>query len=115
MSDRRWLFWLSEILESVDAIRSFTAGMSQETFMANRMARDATAMNIAAIGEAVAHIPLSVTSEYPSIPWRDVKDMRNLIAHDYPGIDWSLVWKTVQNRLADLERQIIEIQKKEVD
>lgn len=55
------------------------------------------------IGEAVSRLPPEVTSLAPDVPWRKIRAMRNLIAHDYAGIDAEIVWKTVQERLPELK------------
>src|SRR5688572_24361795 len=55
------------------------------------------------IGEAVSRLPQDVTSLAPEVPWRSIRAMRNLIVHDYAGIDAQIVWKTVHERLPELK------------
>ncbi|HSI00509.1 MAG TPA: HepT-like ribonuclease domain-containing protein [Reyranella sp.] len=55
------------------------------------------------IGEAVTRLPQDVTNLAPEVPWQRIKAMRNLIAHDYAGIDADIVWKTVRERLPELK------------
>ncbi|WP_428675291.1 HepT-like ribonuclease domain-containing protein [Reyranella sp.] len=55
------------------------------------------------MGEAASRLPAEVTSLAPDVPWRKIRAMRNLIAHDYAGIDAGIVWKTVQERLPELK------------
>ncbi len=111
---RLWAFRLTDMLESIEKIRAYTAGMGPADFMHNPQVKDAVAMNIANMGECSAHIPDFITEKYTGIPWREMKAMRNLIAHDYPGIDWNLVWEVVTMRLPDLETQLLQIYKNEV-
>jgi uncharacterized protein with HEPN domain len=54
------------------------------------------------IGEAVSRLPLEVTNLAPQVPWQKIKAMRNLIAHDYAGIEAAVVWQTVEHRLPEL-------------
>ena len=58
------------------------------------------------IGEAVGRLPPEVTSLAPGVPWRKIQGMRNLIAHDYAGIDAEIVWKTVQEWLPELKAAV---------
>ena len=51
------------------------------------------------IGEAARHIPPDVEAIHPQIPWRLMRDMRNVIAHEYFGVDWQIVWETAVNDL----------------
>jgi uncharacterized protein with HEPN domain len=58
------------------------------------------------IGEAVSRLPPDITSLAPEVPWQKIRAMRNLIAHDYAGIDAGIVWKTVQERLPELKTAV---------
>jgi uncharacterized protein with HEPN domain len=51
------------------------------------------------IGEAVSRLPSEVTELAPQIPWTKIRAMRNVIAHDYAGINTAVVWETVKQRL----------------
>jgi uncharacterized protein with HEPN domain len=118
MSDKKqrlWGFWLGDMLEAIEKIQTYTQGMTRESFLESAQTKDAVAMNIANIGECSTHLPQDITDQYTAVPWREIKAMRNLIAHDYPGIDWSLVWEVVTRRLPELEAQLLEIYKREVE
>jgi hypothetical protein len=112
--ERKWGFWVEEMLESIEKIRSYTKGMDKQAFMNDARTRDSVAMNIAVNGEGSTHIPDDILKKYPVIPWREIKDMRNIIAHEYPGIDWSLLWGVIENRLAELEETLQEMLEREV-
>lgn len=58
------------------------------------------------IGEAVSRLPDDVTNLAPEVPWAKIRAMRNLIAHDYAGIDTAIVWKTVRERLPELRAAV---------
>jgi uncharacterized protein with HEPN domain len=51
------------------------------------------------IGEAVSKLTPALKDDYPDIPWQDIKDFRNLMAHEYFGVDLEIVWNTVINDL----------------
>lgn len=54
------------------------------------------------IGEAVGKLSEELKSRYPEIPWQDVKDFRNLLAHEYFGVDLEIVWNTIRDDLPQL-------------
>ncbi|MFZ5780353.1 MAG: DUF86 domain-containing protein [Pseudomonadota bacterium] len=58
------------------------------------------------IGEAVARLPADITDQAPETPWAKIRAMRNLIAHDYAGIETAIVWQTVEHRLPELRTTI---------
>ena len=58
------------------------------------------------IGEAVSRLPNDVTELAPEVPWTRIRAMRNLIAHDYAGIDPEIVLKTVRERLPELRTAV---------
>lgn len=64
------------------------------------------------IGEAVSRLPIEVTELAPQIPWAKVRSMRNVIAHDYAGIDATVVWETVMQRLPELRAAVESILKR---
>ena len=63
------------------------------------MVFDAVVRNLEIIGEASSHIPESIQSASPTVPWRLMKNMRNVLSHEYFGIDVDIVWKTVTESL----------------
>ena len=99
MPRRKWKLRIRHILEAIDKIRVYTAGMSFETFSANNLVVDAVLRNFMVIGEATRHVPTHVTTAYPQIPWRLMQDMRNVVVHDYPNVSLQVVWETIQNDL----------------
>lgn len=108
MSEKDWKIRLSDILDCIGAIQSFTKGMSYEEFANNRLVLDAVVRNIEIIGEASKKIPEDVLLKYPQIPWRNIKGMRDVIAHDYVGVSKEAVWGVVANRLREL-KSVVEI------
>ena len=74
------------------------------------MVVDATIRNFEIIGEAAKNVPDEVQNEYPEIPWKKMYGLRNLISHEYFGIDYEMIWEIAKNNLPqnqiDLERII---------
>jgi len=61
------------------------------------------------IGEAVKQVPAAVRHRHPDVPWKDMAGMRDVLVHDYFGVDAAIVWKTVQEDLPPLKRRIADI------
>jgi uncharacterized protein with HEPN domain len=58
--------------------------------------------NFEIIGEAAAHLPKDIAADHPEIPWQDMRDMRNVLSHEYFGVNERIVWETFQNDLRPL-------------
>jgi len=63
-------------------------------------------MQFIIIGEMVSKIDLSFKEIHPEVPWQEIKDFRNLVAHNYFGIDSTEIWSTIQTHLPKLKLQI---------
>jgi uncharacterized protein with HEPN domain len=98
----RAILHLTIIVESIDAIRSYTAGMNRDAFLGDRLRRDAVAMNMQIIGEAGRNLSRKEQAEAPEIPWPQVVSLRHRISHDYRTINWGIVWDIIQNELDEL-------------
>jgi uncharacterized protein with HEPN domain len=66
------------------------------------MVYSATIREFEIIGEATIHLPDELLAKYDSIAWRDLKDFRNILIHEYFGVDYQIVWNTIQNDLPPL-------------
>jgi uncharacterized protein with HEPN domain len=101
---------LLAILDSIIKIGTYTENItSTELFYNDTKSFDAVLMNFVAIGEMVARISDELKNQYTQIEWNMIKDFRNLIAHDYLGIDAEEVWQIIKNHLPSLEIQIRDI------
>lgn len=84
---------------------AFVEGLSKEDFLSDKRTQQAVIMSLVIIGEAAGKMmdlhPDNLT-DFPGIPWRNMRGMRNRIAHGYFDINLDLVWDTVQLALPDL-------------
>ena len=94
---------MRDILDFISRIESWTpaegATNDEKTFYAILHA-------LQYIGEAVTRLPADVTALAPTIPWAKIRSMRNVVAHDYAGVDSDIVWTTVRERLPELRAAV---------
>jgi len=105
MNESRLADYLEHIRQAATDACSYTEGMSREDFLADKRTQQAVVMNLIVIGEAATKLLQEhgdFTSRHAEIPWRNMKGMRNRIAHGYFEINLEVVWETVQSALPEL-------------
>ena len=75
-------------------------------FSADDMRIDAVIRNLEIIGEAAKNIPVEIREEYPDIEWKKIVGLRNILIHEYSGVDIDILWDVVKNKLPELENLI---------
>jgi uncharacterized protein with HEPN domain len=100
---------LEDIVAAADAIAEFVAGYTVETLASNALVRSAVVHQLTVIGEAVSRLSAEVRDAHPASPWADIKGLRNVVVHNYFGIDWAEVWSAASTDVPVLRSQIIEI------
>ncbi len=103
---RDYKVYLEDILEAIGKIRTYTADMSADSFAADNKTLDAVLRNLEVIGEAVKRIPDDIRSQHEQVEWKKIAALRDILIHQYFGIDAEIIWDVVQNKLPELERQI---------
>ena len=100
-------FNLIAILEAIEKIGEFTSAYnSADEFNENEKSFDASIMNFIVIGEMVSKLSREFKSETTQVQWSKIKDFRNLVAHNYFGIDADEVWQIIRNKLPELKKEI---------
>ncbi|MDF1581165.1 MAG: DUF86 domain-containing protein [Desulfuromonadales bacterium] len=98
--------YLADIAVAIDEVNEFTLGMSFETFSNDKKTVNAVIRSLEVVGEASKHIPIDFRDEHPEIPWKQMAGMRDVLIHDYMGVDLMTVWKVVRERLQELKPMI---------
>ena len=106
MSPREWNLRAEDILQAIERIAQYTAGMTWETFSADWKTIDAVIRNIEVIGEAARHVPEEMVARYPHIPWDEMRGMRNILIHEYFLVSVPTLWRTVTQNLPPLTLQL---------
>ena len=97
--------YLEHILAAIRKIDSYTTD-GRGAFMQNAMAQDAVLRNLEIIGEAAKRLSKETKDRRPDIPWRDVAGLRDVLIHNYMGVNLNRIWGVVERDLPPLRQGI---------
>ncbi|MGF7217105.1 uncharacterized protein with HEPN domain [Spirosoma lacussanchae] len=106
MSRRSVRYLLYDILNPIEAIRSFTDGYSFEPFVDDRKTHDAVIRNVQVLGEAANRVPVDFRETHPQREWLKIIRSPHILVHDYFGVDYEIVWRIVTTHLPPLQSAI---------
>lgn len=106
MKNKNPLFFLQDIQNSLIKIFKYTENLSYDDFILDDKTKDAVERNFEIIGEAVKNLPTEFKSQYPNIPFKQIAGMRDKLIHDYFGVDYEIVWKTIKEKLPEFKHSI---------
>jgi uncharacterized protein with HEPN domain len=106
MSHRSWKFRFEDILEALDRIFHYVKDLNYDGWMKDQKTIDAVIRNLEIIGEAAANVPREIQDLYVDIPWYQMKGMRNILIHEYFGVDNDVLWNTIQKDLPVLKEKL---------
>ena len=103
---------LLSIIESIDKVELYTSDFDDgETFYHDQKSFDATMMQFIIIGEMISKLDKAFIESNSNIPWKKIKDFRNIVAHNYFGIDSDEIWEIITKRIKPLKEDILIILK----
>jgi len=97
--------YLHHILDCIQAIEQYTRD-EKDVFMSSRLVQDAVIRNLEVIGEATKRVSSELKTKNPHIPWREMAGMRDVLIHDYLGVDLAIVWNVVHRELPSVKEMI---------
>ena len=83
---------LRDILEAARLVAAYVKNIAEADFRANTEKQDAIIRRLEIIGEATAHLNETTRQAIPELPFRKMRGMRNIVAHDYANVDLKIVW-----------------------
>jgi len=109
---RDFKVFLKDILRAIERIEEYAGDLSYKDFCENQLVQDGVVRNLEIIGEAVKNLPKDVQKKYPTVEWKKIAGLRDILIHAYFGVDRDIVWDVVINNIPDLKKQISLILKK---
>jgi len=97
--------FVKHALDCIERILAYTEG-GRAAFMSSGLIQDAVIRNLQVMCESVSRVSEDIRSEHPEIEWRGITGLRNILVHDYLGVDFELVWQVVESRLPDLKSRL---------
>jgi len=94
--------YLKLILNAIDKINEY-AKVGYDDFMSQSSWQDAVIRQLEIIGEATKHISMELRDLHDEVPWRRIAGLRDVLIHDYMGVDLNAVWQITQKEIPELE------------
>jgi len=111
---RNHRIFLKDILSSISKIDEYVGDFSFQDFAKDGMRVDAVVRNLEIIGEAAKHVPDDVRRKYAFVDWRKISALRDILIHEYFGVDFDILWDIVKNKIPILKndvKKILELEK----
>ena len=108
----RYLDYLAHMLDAIRQARGYVEGLSKQDFLDDKKTQDAVILKLLVLGEAAAQIVNECpdfAGQHPEIPWKEMRGMRNRMAHGYFDTNLDIVWDTLHSSLPDLEEKVARI------
>lgn len=98
--------YIQDILNAIQLCFSFTQEMTFESFEKDLKTISAVQHQILIIGEATKRLTQEFRNQHPHIPWKAMAGMRDILIHSYENADIEEIWKTVQNVMPNLNKEL---------
>jgi uncharacterized protein with HEPN domain len=93
---------LLDMITACRKIQRYVAGRPWSEFERDEQAFDAVLRNLEIMGEAAKGVPQSLRDDAPEVPWRKIAGLRNIVAHEYFGLDLEIIRDTVESRVPEI-------------
>jgi uncharacterized protein with HEPN domain len=100
--------YLTHILDAIEKIETYVS-VGHDVFVSTSHWQDAVIRQLEIIGEATKRLSKQLCSQHPEVPWRRIAGLRDVLIHDYMGVDIKAVWEITQKDLSSLKKSIQEI------
>lgn len=98
--------YLEDILGAITKIQRYTRDLSCTSFALDDKTIDAVVRNLEVIGEAVKQLPSDLRARHPGVEWQKIAGLRDILIHQYFGIDADIIWDIVESKLPGLGQAV---------
>lgn len=98
--------FLIHIMTEIEYLLENSEGLEYEEFIDNETLKRSFVRSLEVIGEATKNLSDSFRKKHPQIRWKDIAGLRDVLIHQYFGIDYRSVWDIVKNKIPKLKEQI---------
>ena len=98
--------YLIHISECIERIESYVSQIDKESFLASTLIQDAVVRNLQILAESSQQLSEQAKQAQPDIDWYKISGFRNILVHDYLGIDMKTVWNVVEKEMPILKKAI---------
>ena len=102
--------FLAHIMESIGLIEEYSEGKTIQDFMRSKSLQDMIIRRMEIIGEAVKYLPDDIKDSHSEVPWKKIAGMRDILIHQYFGVDIEATWDVVEKDIPELKAKILKIQ-----
>ena len=106
---RDWTLFLRDMQDFCAKVMRYTGDLDQRQFLADELIVDAVLRNLELLGEAAKQIPPDVRLRHPTVPWRRIAGLRDVLAHAYFGLEDDTIWQTVSRSVPALAKQLTDV------
>jgi uncharacterized protein with HEPN domain len=103
---KNYKVYLQDIKQAIAKIEKYTKNMTFTQFKNNELVIDGVVRNLEIIGEAAKRLPDNVKEKTPDIEWKKIAGLRDILIHEYFGIDIEIIWDIIKNKLPQLKKRI---------
>lgn len=100
---------IRKIVEYIDKVEKYCEGKTYEQFSSDSQLAEACVFNLSQMGELVNRLDDIFVEEHATIPWHQIRGLRNRIVHDYEGVNLRLVWEIIESDLPELRDELLNI------